>query len=198
MDDIIFGTGPYAVSQPVSRKEDPRLLRGGGKYTDDKNLAGQAYAYFVRSPLAHGEIVSVDISAAKTAPGVLAVLTHDDIAAAGLGTLPNNLPLKSHDGTPLIKPPRPVLATGRVRHMGEPIAAVIAETAMQARDAAELVELDITALPAVTSLDKAVAEGAPQLHEEAPGNVCLDFQMGNAEATAKAFSEAAHITKLHL
>jgi len=198
VDDIIFGTGPYAVSQPVSRKEDPRLLLGGGKYTDDKNLAGQAYAYFVRSPVAHGELKSVDISAAKAAPGVLAVLTHNDIAAAGLGTLPNNLPLKSRDGTPLIKPPRPVLATGRVRHMGEPIAAVIAETAMQARDAAELVELDITALPAVTSLDKALADGAPQLHEEAPGNVCLDFQMGDAEATAKAFSEAAHITKLHL
>ncbi len=198
MDDVIFGSGPYAVSQPVTRNEDPRLLRGEGVYTDDKNLEGQAYAYFVRSTVAHGEVKSVDVSAAKGAPGVVAVLTHEDIAAAGLGTLPNNLPVKSRDGSPLIKPPRPILATDRVRHMGEPIVAVIAESAAQARDAAELVEVDIDPLPAVTSLDDAVAEGAPQLHDEAPGNVCLDFQMGDAEATAKAFDEAAHVTKLSL
>ncbi|MBO6783538.1 MAG: xanthine dehydrogenase family protein molybdopterin-binding subunit, partial [Alphaproteobacteria bacterium] len=198
MDDLIFGTGPYAVSQPVTRNEDPRLLRGDGVYTDDKNLDGQAHAVFVRSTVAHGEITSLDVSAAKSAPGVVAVLTHEDIAAAGLGTLPNNLPVKSRDGSPLIKPPRPILANGKVRHMGEPIAAVIAETAAQARDAAELVDVDIKPLPAVTTLDEAVADDAPQLHEEAPGNVCLDFQMGDAEATAKAFEEAAHVTKLKL
>ena len=198
MEDTIFGTGPYAVSQPVTRTEDPKLLRGDGVYTDDRNLEGQAYAVFLRSPVAHGEITTLDVTAAKAAPGVLAVLTHADIAAAGLGTLPNNLPVKSRDGTALIKPPRPILATGRVRHVGEPVAAIIAETEAQARDAAELVELDIKTLPAVTGLDAAVSADAPQLHDEAPGNVCLDFQMGDAEATAVAFEKAAHVTRLHL
>ncbi len=198
MDAPVFGTGPYAVSQPVTRNEDPRLLRGGGVYTDDRNLDGQAYAVFVRSPIAHGDIKSIGIDAAKDAPGVLAVYTHADIEAAGFGTLPNNLPLKGRDGTPLIKPPRPVLATGRVRNVGEPVVAVIAETQAQARDAAELVELDIESLPANTDLDAAVADGALQLHEDAPGNVCVDFQMGDAEATAAAFEAAAHVTRLRL
>lgn len=139
MEDTIFGTGPYAVSQPVARTEDPRLLRGGGVYTDDRNLEGQAYAVFLRSPVGHGEITKLDVSAAKSAPGVLAVLTHEDIETAGLGGLPNNLPVKSRDGSALIKPNRPLLATGRVRHIGEPIVAVIAESMAQARDAAELV-----------------------------------------------------------
>ncbi len=198
MDAPVFGTGPYAVSQPVPRTEDPRLLRGGGVYTDDRNLPGQAYAVFVRSAVAHGEIKSVGLEAAKAAPGVLAIYTHEDIDAAGFGTLPNNLPLKSRDGTPLIKPPRPVLATGRVRNVGQPVVAVIAETLAQARDAAELVDLDIEPLPANTDLDAAVADGAPQVHEEAPGNVCVDFQMGDAAATAAAFDAAAHVTRLRL
>ncbi len=198
MDTPVFGTGPYAVSQPVTRTEDPRLLRGGGVYTDDRNLPGQAYAVFVRSPVAHGDIKNIGIDAAKAAPGVLAVYTSADIDAAGFGTLPNNLPLKSRDGTDLIKPPRPVLAKGRVRNVGEPVAAVIAETVAQARDAAELVELDIDPLPANTDLDAAVADGAPQLHEEAPGNTCIDFQIGDADATAAAFEKAAHVTRLRL
>lgn len=198
MDAPVFGTGPYAVSQPVTRTEDPRLLRGGGVYTDDRNLDGQAYAVFVRSPVAHGEIKSIDIDAAKAAPGVLAVYTHADIDAAGFGTLPNNLPLKGRDGSPLIKPPRPILATGRVRNVGQPVVGIVAETLEQARDAAELVELDIETLPVNTDLDAAVADGAPQLHEEAPDNVCVDFQAGDAEATAAAFEAAAHVTRLRL
>ena len=198
MEDTIFGTGLYAVSQPVARTEDPRLLRGEGVYTDDRNLEGQAYAVFLRSPVSHGVVATLDISAAESAPGVLSVLTHVDIESAGLGTLPNNLPVKSRDGTPLIKPPRPILATGRVRHVGEPVVAVIAETVAQARDAAEKVYMDITPLPAVTGVEAAVAEGAVRLHEEAAGNVCLDFQMGDAAATAAAFDAAAHVTRLHL
>jgi len=198
VDAPVFGTGPYAVSQPVTRTEDPRLLRGGGLYTDDRNLDGQAYAVFVRSAVAHGDIKAIGVDAAKAAPGVLAVYTHADIDAAGFGTLPNNLPLKGRDGTPLIKPPRPVLATDRVRNVGQPIVAVIAETLAQAHDAAELVELDIDPLPANTDLDAAVAAGALQLHEEAPGNVCVDFQAGDAEATAAAFEAAAHVTRLRL
>ena len=198
MDAPVFGTGPYAVSQPVTRTEDPRLLRGGGVYTDDRNLAGQAYAVFVRSPVAHGDIKSIGIEAAKAAPGVLAVYTHADIDAAGYGTLPNNLPLKGRDGSALLKPPRPILAKGRVRNVGEPVVAVIAETVAQARDGAELVELDIDPLPANTDLVSGVADGALQLHEEVPGNVCVDFQMGDADATAAAFEAAAHVTRLRL
>jgi len=198
VDDVIFGTGPYAVSQPVTRNEDPRLLRGDGLYTDDKNLDGQAHAVFLRSTIAHGDITSLDVAAAKNAPGVVAVLTVDDLEAAGLGTLPNNLPVKSRDGSPLIKPVRPILAKGRVRHVGEPVVAIIAETAAQARDAAELVELEIAPLPPVMALEEAVSRGAVQVHEEAANNVCLDFQMGDAEATATAFEEAAHVTRLHL
>lgn len=198
MEDTIFGTGPFAVSQSVARTEDPRLLRGEGVYTDDRNLEGQAYTVFLRSPVAHGEITKLDVAAAKAAPGVLAIYTHEDTEAAGLGGLPNNLPVKSRDGTALIKPKRPLLATGRVRHIGEPIVAVVAENLAQARDAAELVELDIKTLPAVTELDAAVSGGAPQLHDEAAGNVCLDFQMGDAEATAAAFDKAAHVARLHL
>ena len=198
MDAPVFGTGPYAVSQPVTRTEDPRLLRGGGVYTDDRNLDGQAYAVFVRSPVAHGDLKAINIDAAKAAPGVLAVYTHADIDAAGFGTLPNNLPLKGRDGTPLIKPPRPVLAKGRVRNVGEPVVGVVAETLAQARDAAELVELDIDPLPANTDLHAAVADGALRLHADAPGNVCVDFQMGDAAATAAGFEAAAHVTRLRL
>jgi carbon-monoxide dehydrogenase large subunit len=198
VDAPVFGTGPYAVSQPVPRTEDPRLLRGGGVYTDDRNLDGQAYAVFVRSAVAHGDITAIGIDAATAAPGVLAVYTHADVDAAGFGHLPNNLPLKSRDGSDLIRPPRPVLAKGRVRNVGEPVVAVIAETVDQARDAAELVELDIDPLPANTDLDAAVADGALQLHEEAPGNVCVDFQMGDAAATAAAFDKADHVTRLRL
>jgi carbon-monoxide dehydrogenase large subunit len=173
-------------------------LRGGGVYTDDRNLDGQAYAVFVRSAVAHGDITAIGIDAATAAPGVLAVYTHADVDAAGFGHLPNNLPLKSRDGSDLIRPPRPVLAKGRVRNVGEPVVAVIAETVDQARDAAELVELDIDPLPANTDLDAAVADGALQLHEEAPGNVCVDFQMGDAAATAAAFDKADHVTRLRL
>ncbi len=198
MDTPVFGTGPFAVSQPVTRTEDPRLLRGGGVYTDDRKLDGQAYAVFVRSLVAHGNIKAASIDAAKAAPGVLAVYTHTDIDAAGFGTLPNNLPLQGRDGTPLIKPPRPVLATGRVRYVGEPVVGIVAETLVQARDAAELVELDIETLPANTDLDAAVADGALQLHEDAPGNVCIDFQLGDAEATVAGFEAAAHVTRLRL
>jgi carbon-monoxide dehydrogenase large subunit len=198
VDDLIFGTGPYAVSQPVTRTEDPRLLTGRGNYTDDKNLPGQAHAAFLRSPVGHAVVKGIDTGAAESAPGVLLVLTHKDIAEAGFGTLPNNLPLKSRDGTPLIKPPRPVLATDKVRHIGQPVAVVVAETAAQARDAVELIELDLEVLPAVVDVDAAVQPGAPVVHDEAPGNVCLDFQMGDADKAAEGFARAAHVTKLRL
>tara|TARA_Y100000994_G_scaffold249389_1_gene260796 strand:- start:1351 stop:3687 length:2337 start_codon:yes stop_codon:yes gene_type:complete len=194
----VFGTGPYAVSQPVTRTEDPRLLRGDGEYTDDRNIQNQVFVFFVRSPIAHGKINSVAVESAKLSPGVLAVFTHDDVSEAGYGTLPNNLPLKSRDGSPLVKPPRPILAEERVRYVGEPVVAIVAETIEQAKDAAELVELDIDSLPVNTSIIDSIAVDAFQLHEEAPGNVCIDFQMGESVAVSQAFESADHITKIRL
>ena len=198
MNAPVFGSGPYAVSQPVTRTEDPRLLRGAGEYTDDRNIQNQVFAVFVRSPLAHGKINSVSVEAAKLSPGVLAVFTHNDVDEAGYGTLPNNLPLKSRDGSALVKPPRPILAKDRVRYVGEPIIAIVAETIDQAKDAAELVELSISSLPVNTNIIESVAVDAFQLHEEAPGNVCIDFQMGESVSTAEAFVSADHITKIRL
>ena len=146
----------FAIGQSVARTEDPRLLRGEGCFTDDFNLPGQAYAYVFRSPYAHGKIESLDVSAARLANGVLMVLTADDLAREGLSPLPCRLPAKSRDGTPLIKPDRPCLATDSVRHRGEAIALVVAESTGQARDAADLIELDVSALPAVTDAREAL------------------------------------------
>jgi carbon-monoxide dehydrogenase large subunit len=186
----------FGISQHVLRREDVRLLTGGGAYTDDISRDGQAYAAFVRSPFGHGEIRAIDIDAARGAPGVLAIYTGEDLANAGIGPLPNATPFKNSDGSPIIVPPRPALAVGRVRHAGEPIAVVIAETAEQAADAAELIYPDIDPLPAVINPAAAVADGAPLLHDEAPGNVALDQAVGDAAAVDAAFAKAAHVTQL--
>ena len=188
----------FGIGQPVTRTEDPRHLTGGGQYTDDTNLDGQVYARFVRSQIAHGEIKSIDISAAEKMPGVLAVYTGDDLKADGIGNIPSGLPLKNRDGSGYFIPPRTGLAQGRVRHVGEPIAVVIAESADQAQEAAEAVMVDIAALPAIADTQGAAKEGAPQLHDGAPGNVCLDFFVGDDEATDKAFAEAAHVTSVKI
>jgi len=188
----------FDIGQPVPRTEDTRLLTGGGEYTDDTNIDGQAYLWFVRSTIAHGDIKSIDTADASSMPGVLAIYTGADLRADGIGNIPSGLPLKNRDGSGYIVPPRTGLAVGRVRHVGEPIAAVIAETAIQAQEAAEAVMVDISALPVVTGTEDAGKEGVPQLHEEAPGNVCLDFFVGDAEATEKAFGEAAHVTSLRI
>ena len=158
----------FGIGQPVQRKEDPILVRGEGRYTDDVRLPGQAYAAFVRSPYAHGGIQGIDVEAAGAMPGVLAVYTAADLAAAGLGPLQAVLEFKNRDGTPMTQPPRPALPSDRVRYVGEPVACVVAETPAQARDAAEAVALDIEVLPAVTDPRQAAAAGAPQLHDEPP------------------------------
>src|SRR5262249_9604910 len=140
----------FGIGQPVPRTEDPILVQGRGTYSDDVNLEGQAYAAIVRSRHAHGVIKGIDTSAAQAMPGVIAVYTGMDLEAAGYGTLKCALPLKNRDGSPMKKPPRPALATDKVRFVGDPVAFVVAETAIQAREAAEVVELDIEPLPAVT------------------------------------------------
>src|SRR5471032_1912689 len=188
----------FGVGQPVSRMEDPTLLRGKGSYTDDQNLPGQAYAVMVRSKIAHGLLKGVDSADAAKMPGVLAILTHADMEAAGFGPMKCAVNFPQRDGSPMKTPPRHSLAKDKVRYVGEVIACVIAETAVQAKDAAEVVEPEIAELPAVTTPAQALAAGATQIHDEAPGNLLLDFHYGNAEAVKKAFAEAAHVTRLEI
>src|SRR5476649_2305093 len=139
--------GEFAIGQGVSRFEDPRLIQGGGRYTDDIKLPGMAYGVVLRSPHAHAKINSLDMAAAKAAPGVLAVLTSADVKAAGYGDLPVPGGLKRRDGSPQYKPRYPILADGKVRWVGDYVAFVVAESVTQALDAAELIEVDFEAVP---------------------------------------------------
>ncbi len=196
-DPSILITEKFAVGQPVSRKEDPVLLRGEGRYSDDLNRDGQLYGVMVRSRIAHGIMRSIDTEAAREMPGVRAVITVADLDAAGIKNMPA-AGSKHRDGSPTPRPPQRPLATGRVRYVGEPIAMVVAETSKQAKDAAESIFVDIDQLPAVTTAGAAAAGNAPLLHDEAPGNVCLDFHYGDSEKVAAAFAGAAHVTKLSM
>jgi aerobic carbon-monoxide dehydrogenase large subunit len=188
----------YAIGQPVHRKEDPVLLAGGGRYTDDIGLPGQAYAVMVRSRHAHGRIAGLDVAGARAMPGVLAVITGPDLVAAGLRPMPAGMAQKNRDGSSMARPTQTVLATGKVRYVGDPVACIVAETAKQAKDAAEAVLLDIDPLPAVTTARAADAPGAPLVHDDVPGNLVLDFHYGDEAAVAKAFAGAAHVTRLRL
>ncbi|HMH17604.1 MAG TPA: xanthine dehydrogenase family protein molybdopterin-binding subunit [Burkholderiales bacterium] len=180
------------------RLEDRRLLTGQGKYTADWNFPNQAYAVFLRSDRAHAEIVSIDTAAALKAPGVLAVLTGKDIAEAGYKSIPTNLGVKDRFGEALKKPPRPVLAQGKVRHVGECVACIVAESQAAAQDAAELIEVEYRELPAVTVARDALQPGAPQLHAELAGNLSFDWVAGDEAATEAAFRSAARVVKLAL
>jgi carbon-monoxide dehydrogenase large subunit len=186
----------FGIGQPVRRTEDPKLVRGEGQYTDDINRPGQAYAVMVRSRDAHGVIRGIDTAAAKTMPGVLAVLTGVDLK--NYGGLKCLLPVKSRDGSPIKYKPRPALVADKVRFVGDPVACVIAETIAQAKDAAEAVALDVEPLPAVVSARDAAQPGAPLLYDEVPGNVALDYHHGDTEKVAAAFAKAAHVVKLPL
>ncbi len=186
----------FGIGQPVRRSEDPTLVRGEGRYTDDINRPGQAYAVMVRGSIAHGVIRGIDTAAAKAMPGVLAVLTAAELSA--YGGLKCNLPLKSRDGSPIRYTPRPALAGDKVRFVGDPVACVIAETVAQAKDAAEAVALDIEPLPAVVSARDAAKPGAPQVWDDVPGNIALDYHYGDKDKVAEAFAKAAHVVKLPL
>jgi carbon-monoxide dehydrogenase large subunit len=186
------------VGARIPRKEDYRFLTGAGQYTDDLALPGQAHAAFVRSPHAHAKIRGIDASKAKALPGVLAVYTGEDIAAAKLGGLPCGWLITDVNGQPMKEPPHPVLAHGKARHVGDQVAVVIAETQDLARDAAELVEVDYEVLPAVADAVKARAKGAPVLHDIAPDNTCYVWSIGDKAAVDAAFAKAAHVTKLDL
>ncbi len=194
----MLAPGRFAVGQPVSRLEDPVLLRGEGRYTDDMNLPGQAYAVVVRSRVAHGVLNGIDTDSARAMPGVLAVVTAADLVSAGIKPMNANVIGKNHDDRPIPKPIQMALATGKVRYVGEPVAFVVAETVQQAKDAAEAVMLDIDSLPTVLTAEEAVKPGAPQLYDEAPGNVILDFKFGDHAAVEAAFARAAHITRMKI
>jgi carbon-monoxide dehydrogenase large subunit len=193
-----FAEERYAVGQPVPRKEDPVLLRGEGRYSDDLNLPGQAYAVMVRSTSAHGHIRSIDTATAKAMPGVLSVLTGQDLIDGGMGNMPSGMAFKMRDGSDMPKPVQPILTTDKVRFVGDPVAIVVAETAKQAKDAAEAVMVDIDTLPAVTDAASAVAPGAALVHDATPNNIILDFHHGDAAAVAEAFAKAAHVTRLKI
>src|SRR5215208_5680319 len=168
------------------RLEDQRMLTGRGRYVSDWNLPGQAYAYFVRSDRAHAEILSIDKAPALESPGVIAVLTGEDIAS--LKSLPAALPAKGRGGSELINPGRPALAQRRVRFAGDAVALVVAESAAAAEDAAELLSVDYRDLAPVIAATDAVAPGAPLVHDSVPGNMVLDYESGNEELTAEAFA----------
>ncbi len=188
----------FGIGQPVRRTEDPRFITGQGQYTDDISLPGQTYAVFLRSPVAHAEITTLDTAEAKQAEGVLAVFTGDDLVADDIGPIPCKVKIANRDGSDIVRPPRHALAVGRVRHVGEPIAVVIATSTAAARDAAELIELDFDTLPANADLRRAVSPGAPVLWDQAPDNLCLDWELGDGQAADDAFAKAAHRVSLDL
>ncbi|PYM70087.1 MAG: carbon monoxide dehydrogenase [Candidatus Rokuibacteriota bacterium] len=186
----------FAIGQSVRRVEDPRLIKGFGRYSDDVNLPRQAYAVVVRSPHSHATIRSIDASAARKARGVVGVLTGDDLAADKLGDLPTDKSRKRRDGSPAYATPRPALARGRARHVGDPVALVVAETMEQAVDAAELVAVDYEPLPSIGATVDAIRPGAPAIWAEAPDNVAFVWEAGNKDAVARGFAGAAHVTRL--
>jgi aerobic carbon-monoxide dehydrogenase large subunit len=179
----------FGIGQPVLRTEDPLLVQGRGSYADDVSLPGQVCAAIVRSRHAHGVLKGIDATAALAMPGVLAVYTGADLA--GYGSLKCVPPLKNRDGTAMKKPPRPALAVDKVRFVGDPVACVVAQTAIEAKEAAEAVALDIEPLPAVTLASKAVKPGAPLVFDDVPNNVALDYHYGDAEKVKDAFARAA-------
>ena len=186
----------FAIGQSLPRSEDPMLLRGEGRYTDDVSLPGQAYAVMVRSRNAHGNIRAIHLDAARSMPGVLGVYTAADLQA--YGPLKCIIPFKNRDGSPMKKPWRGALAKDKVRYVGDPVACVVAETVLAAKDAAEAVEIDIEPLPAVIAADEAVREDAPLLYDDVPGNVPLDYHFGDTDAVTAAFAKAAHVTRLDI
>ena len=186
----------FAIGQSVRRLEDPRLVQGLGRYSDDVSLPRELHAVLVRSPHAHARVVSVAAEAARAMPGVRAVLTAEDLAADGLGNLPTDRARKRRDGTPAFATPRPALARTRVRHVGDPVALVVAETREGAVDAAERVAVEYAPLPAVAATADAARAGAPLVWDEAPENIAFVAESGQRDAVARAFEHAAHVTSL--
>ena len=187
--------GEYALGQPVPRSEDPRLLTGGGRFVDDVNLPYMARGYVLRSPHAHADILSIDTSKAAAAPGVLAVLTGDDLAADGIGDVPVGSGRQRPNGEPMFRPPYPALVRNKVRRVGDYVAFVVAETVNQAKDAAELIEVEYRPLPAVTDTATAADPGSNAVWEDCPDNICFVHEGGDKAAVEAAFARADHVIK---
>jgi aerobic carbon-monoxide dehydrogenase large subunit len=188
----------FGVGQPVRRVEDQRFITGTGRYTDDIDLDGQVYGCVVRSPEAHARIKAIDVEAAKAAPGVLAVITGADIEASGGNSLPCGIPMENRDGSQGKNKLRPVLCTDRVRHVGDNVAFVVAETLSQAKDAAELVAVDYESLDVVADTETAAAPGRPLVHDDVPDNLSFDWEFGDRAAVEAAFADAAHVVELRV
>jgi aerobic carbon-monoxide dehydrogenase large subunit len=178
------------------RREDLRLVAGQGRYTSDWNLPGELHAVFLRADRAHAEILRLDAARALAHPGVKAVFTGDDTREAGFKSLPNIVSYPGKNGQQLLKPHHPVLASGRVRYAGEPVAMIVADTEAIAEDARELIDVEYRDLPAVTMFDAAVKPGAPQLHADVPGNLAFEYESGDEAAVTAAFARAKHVSKL--
>ncbi len=186
----------FGLAQNVRRVEDPRLLKGNGSYTDDIVLPGMLFGVVLRSPHAAAALRSVETSDAASMPGVCGVYTHADLVAGGIGPMTTAVNLTNRDGSKQVSPPHPVLADGKVRHVGDPVAFVVAETIQAARDAAEAVLVDYDILPSVTDLGAALDDGQAQVWTEAPGNRVFDWSIGDEAATKAEFDRAAHVTRL--
>ena len=180
------------------RLEDRRLVTGRGTYTSDRNLPGQLHAAFLRADRPHARIVRIDTAAVAAMPGVKLVLTGDDVKAANIGSLPTQLAVNGRDGKPLIKPFRPALAQGKVRYVGEPVACVVADSPLQAQDALDALVIDYEDLPFVTRAEQALASGAPQLHDNVPGNRVMDFGQGDEAKTEAVFKTAPRVVRLSI
>ena len=190
----------FGIGQPMRRHEDLRLITGRGCYADDVILPRMTHAFVLRSPMAHAHIKRIDAAAARRMPGVLFVATGEDVRADGLGDVPCTVPLVNRDGTSRHDTPRPVLALGKVRHVGQPVALVVAETLTAARDAAEAIDVEYDPLPAITEAKDAISPGAPQLFDHISSNIVFDWDndMGDAKATDATFSRAARVVTLEL
>ena len=184
------------IGASVRRKEDLRFVQGAGKYTDDMNLDGQVHAYILRSPHAHAAIQSIDTSGARESDGVVAVFTAEDMAE--VGGIPCGWQVHSKDGEPMAEPKHPVLAEGKVRHVGDPVAVVLAESRSQARDAAESIDVDYDVLDAVIDMQSAVTNGTTNVHDDVGTNVCYDWGLGDKDAVDEAFANAHHVSRLDL
>ena len=185
----------YSISQPVTQVEAPRLVSGKGKFTDDISLPQQAIGVFLRSPYAHADITSIDTTAAAAMPGILAILTGEDYAADDLGVVRGISPLKKRDGSPMYRPPRPALTKDRVRHVGQSVALVIAETINQAKDAVEAIDVDYNPLPAHFATATANQPDSPVLWDDCPRNEPVFAQHGDSAAVDAALASAAHVIR---
>lgn len=188
----------FGIAQAVRRVEDVRFITGHGNYSDDHQFPDQLYSVVVRSPHAHATILSVDVADAKQMPGVVDIITGQELVDAGVGGLPSLWPVKNKDGSGRAEPPHLALAVDKARHVGDGVAFVVAETMAAARDAADAVMVDYDPLPAVSDARAAKEPGAPQLHESAPGNLCFDFEHGNKAETEAAFAKADRIVRVEV